>query len=135
MSQQPSQSPPRTDNYAAGMNQAMSALSYLFGGILVYGGLGWLGAHFLHIGALLPIGMVFGIGLGVYLIIRHYGSPGERATADWIDQRENSRSEWARRAGRPTELGPRPDGTAAAAVSGAETGTAPPSAAQVLRRR
>jgi hypothetical protein len=35
-------------------------LSYLIGGVLVYGGLGWLGDHFLGTSFLLPLGIVLG---------------------------------------------------------------------------
>ena len=37
----------------AGMDQGMRVLSYLIAGVLVYGGLGWVGDHFLGTGFLL----------------------------------------------------------------------------------
>jgi hypothetical protein len=94
----------------------MSVLSYLLGGLIVYGGLGWVGAHFLHVMALLPIGIVLGTGLSVYLIVRHYGSPGKQATSDWIEQRKTDQARWAQIAGRPPELDDAagPDATPAA---------------------
>lgn len=60
---------------AQGMNQGMQMLSYLIAGIALYGFLGWLGDHFLGTGFLLPVGIVAGAGLGIYLVIR-------RATAE-----------------------------------------------------
>jgi F0F1-type ATP synthase assembly protein I len=62
-----------------GMNQGMQVLSYLVSGVLLYGGLGWLGDHFLGTGFLLPIGIVLGAGFGIYLVVKRFGateSPG-----------------------------------------------------------
>lgn len=56
-----------------GMDQAMRALSYLISGVVFWGGLGWLGDFLLKTNFLLPIGIVLGAGLGVYMIIRRYG--------------------------------------------------------------
>jgi ATP synthase protein I len=60
-----------------GMNLGMRVLSYLISGVAFYGFLGWLGDHFLGTGFLLPIGIVFGAGLGCYVIIRRFGSLDE----------------------------------------------------------
>lgn len=143
MSQQSSQPVPRrrSGTHADGIDQAMAVLSYLFGGIIVYGGLGWVGAHFLHAGVLLPIGIVFGVGLGVYLIVRHYGSPGEQAATDWIEQRNAVQDEWTERSGRPAELGRSNDPNAGRAPAAAPAGTGSGeqstrrTASEVLRRR
>lgn len=52
------------------MDQGMRVLSYLISGVLFYGALGWVGDHFLHTAFLLPIGIVLGAGLGIYLTIK-----------------------------------------------------------------
>jgi F0F1-type ATP synthase assembly protein I len=66
----------------AGMDQGMRVLSYLIAGVLVYGGLGWAGDHFLGTHFLLPIGIVLGAAGGCYVIIRRYGQlPGVSAVA------------------------------------------------------
>ncbi|MBO0812778.1 MAG: hypothetical protein J2P23_12135 [Microlunatus sp.] len=84
-----------------GMAKGMSILSYLLGGILVYGGLGWVGDHFLHLAFLLPVGIFVGIGLSMYLIIVRYGDLGS-ASADALAARKKAtESDWARKAGRP----------------------------------
>ncbi len=57
----------------AGMDQGMRVLSYLIAGVLVYGGLGWVGDHYLGTSFLLPIGIVLGAAGGCYVIIRRYG--------------------------------------------------------------
>ena len=54
----------------AAMDQGMRALSYLISGVLLYGALGWVGDHFLHTNFLLPIGIVVGAALGIYVVIR-----------------------------------------------------------------
>ena len=57
-----------------GMNQGMQVLSDLISGVLLYGGLGWLGDHFLDTGFLLPIGVVLGAGFGIYLVLKRFGA-------------------------------------------------------------
>ena len=52
------------------MDQGMRVLSYLISGVLLYGALGWVGDHFLHTRFLLPIGIVVGAALGIYLTIK-----------------------------------------------------------------
>ena len=46
-----------------------AVVSYLIGGMLLYGGIGWLVGRWTHIAALLPIGLLLGIGLSLGLII------------------------------------------------------------------
>ena len=62
-----------------GMNQGLRVLSHLIAGVLLYGGLGWLGDHLLHTSFLLPIGIVGGAALGIYVTIRRITA--EAATA------------------------------------------------------
>jgi len=59
-------SPPST----AAMDQGMRVLSYLISGVIFYGALGWVGDHFLRTSFLLPIGIIVGAGLGIYLTIK-----------------------------------------------------------------
>ncbi|WP_172804044.1 hypothetical protein [Auraticoccus monumenti] len=51
----------------------MRVLSYVLAGPVVYGGLGWVGDHFLGTQFLLPVGAVLGIVLSVYMIVKRYG--------------------------------------------------------------
>jgi ATP synthase protein I len=44
-------------------------LSYMLGGMILYGGIGWLIGHWTGISILFPLGMILGIGLSVALII------------------------------------------------------------------
>jgi F0F1-type ATP synthase assembly protein I len=64
-----------------GMNQGMQVLSYLISGVVLYGGLGWLGDHFLGTGFLLPIGIVLGAGFGIYLVVKRFGATAASAAA------------------------------------------------------
>ena len=57
-----------------GMNQGMQVLSYLIAGVLLYGGLGWLGDRYLGTGFLLPVGIVLGAGFGIYLVVKRFGA-------------------------------------------------------------
>ncbi|SDE19427.1 hypothetical protein SAMN04489747_2761 [Auraticoccus monumenti] len=58
---------------AAGEREGMRVLSYVLAGPVVYGGLGWVGDHFLGTQFLLPVGAVLGIVLSVYMIVKRYG--------------------------------------------------------------
>jgi len=95
--------PPRPDEPSpglgemAGMDLGMRVLSYLIAGVLVYGGLGWLGDHLLGTGFLLPIGIVLGAAGGCYVIVKRYG---QVATAAALPVRRTAGGRAIRR-GRP----------------------------------
>ena len=62
-----------------GMNQGMQVLSYLIAGVLLYGGLGWVGDHYLGTRFLLPVGIVLGAGFGIYLVVKRFGAEARGA--------------------------------------------------------
>lgn len=69
---------PRGDDEAAGANQGWVALSYLIGGISVWGFIGWLVDRWLHTGGIATaIGAVLGAAGGVYLIVRRLAPDAE----------------------------------------------------------
>jgi F0F1-type ATP synthase assembly protein I len=51
-------------------------LSYMLGGMALYGGIGWLVGKWTGITVLFPIGMILGIGLSVALIIFRFTRSG-----------------------------------------------------------
>lgn len=57
-----------------GMNQGVQVLSYLIAGIGIYGFLGWLVDHFLGTGFWLPVGIVAGAALSIYVVIRRFST-------------------------------------------------------------
>jgi ATP synthase protein I len=73
-----SPSSPRGDDEAAGASQGWVALSYLIGGIAVWGFIGWLVDRWLHTGGIATaIGAVLGAAGGVYLIVRRLAPDAE----------------------------------------------------------
>lgn len=52
----------------------MIVLSYVLSGLLLYGGLGWLGDWYFGVSWLLPLGLIVGLMASIYLIIKRYGS-------------------------------------------------------------
>ena len=56
-----------------GRNVGMTVFSYLLAGMLVYGGLGWLIAHWTGLSLFFPLGMLFGLALTIWLVIYRYG--------------------------------------------------------------
>ena len=56
-----------------GADQGYRALSILIAGLLVYGGLGWLLDRWLGTSWWLPIGLVLGVALGIYLVVVRFG--------------------------------------------------------------
>jgi F0F1-type ATP synthase assembly protein I len=81
----------------------MGVLSYLFGGVLVYGGLGYLGWHYLDQVWMVPIGVLVGIGLAFVLIIRRYARSDviEAEVEQMIAERDRKRAFWAAEARKP----------------------------------
>jgi F0F1-type ATP synthase assembly protein I len=71
----PTQDQPRSQwgESSAGLNQGMRVLSYLIGGVVLYGLLGWVGDRYLHTSFLLPVGIIGGAALAIYVIIRRFG--------------------------------------------------------------
>lgn len=63
----------RVGETGASSDQGLAILSYLFAGIGLYGGLGWLGDHAFGTGFLLPVGLVIGMAISLYGIIKRYG--------------------------------------------------------------
>lgn len=57
-----------------GRDQGMTILSYLIAGIALYGGLGWLADNHFGTRLWLPIGLVTGMAVSLYVIIKRYGS-------------------------------------------------------------
>jgi F0F1-type ATP synthase assembly protein I len=72
---QPQPDQPRSDHAAAQTQRTAreadgwQILSYMLGGMILYGGIGWLVSHFTGIAVLFPVGMILGIGLSVAMII------------------------------------------------------------------
>jgi len=69
------------------MGTGWTIFSYLIAGMLAYGGLGWVIAHFTHIALLFPIGMLVGLAISVGWIIYRYGRPFEQGNPPKGDDR------------------------------------------------
>jgi ATP synthase protein I len=54
-------------------NAGWSIFSYLISGLVFYGGAGWLIGRWTHLALLFPLGMLAGIGVGVFAVIYKYG--------------------------------------------------------------
>jgi ATP synthase protein I len=54
---------------------AYGALSYILAGPLLYGGLGWVADHLLGTILFLPVGIVGGLALSIFVIYRRFGTP------------------------------------------------------------
>ena len=52
-----------------------AVMSYLIGGMALYGFIGWLIGRWTHIAVLFPIGMLLGLGLALALIIFRFARP------------------------------------------------------------
>lgn len=62
--------PPEGDG---GQNVGMTVFSYLLAGMVAYGGIGWLIAHWTGLSLFFPLGMLFGLALTIWLVIYRYG--------------------------------------------------------------
>jgi ATP synthase protein I len=63
---------------AANRGTGSEVVSYLIAGLLAYGGIGWLVAHFTHIQLFIPIGMLVGVALSLGWVVYRYGRAGDR---------------------------------------------------------
>jgi F0F1-type ATP synthase assembly protein I len=85
MNQPPRHDEPSGSAGSQGMNQGLQVLSYLIAGIGVYGFFGWLGDHFLGTAFLLPLGIIVGAGLGIYVVIKRFTAEPGPGTGDEPD--------------------------------------------------
>jgi len=68
--------PGQPDDYPSGAGQGWTALSYLIGGMLVWGFIGWLIDQWLDTGGVATgIGVVLGMAGGIILVVRRLGTP------------------------------------------------------------
>lgn len=58
-----------------GASAGWTILSYLIGGMALYGALGWLIGRWTGIDLLFPVGMLFGLGLAILMVFLRYGRP------------------------------------------------------------
>ena len=73
--QQPPSDPPEDDAQPPNSGSGYLAISYLVGGMVVWGGIGWLVDNWLGTkGIAMGIGAVVGGAAGVYLIARRLGA-------------------------------------------------------------
>lgn len=75
--QQPPSDPRKDDapSPSQDLGAGWLAISYLIGGMLVWGGIGWLVDHWLGTGGIaMGIGAVIGGAAGIYLIVRRLGA-------------------------------------------------------------
>ena len=54
-------------------NAGWTIFSYLIAGMAFYGGVGWLVSRWTHIALIFPVGMLVGLGVGVFAVIYKYG--------------------------------------------------------------
>lgn len=52
-----------------------TVVSYLIGGMLLYGGIGWLVGRWTHIAVLFPVGMLVGMALALVLVVLRFARP------------------------------------------------------------
>ena len=65
-----------------GAGDSYGALSYIVAGPLLYGGLGWVGDHLLGTIFFLPLGVVGGLALSVFVIYKRYAAERPSKTSN-----------------------------------------------------
>jgi len=71
---QPSTAPISThDQAVVDSNTGLKIFAEIMAGILLYGGLGYLADRLLHTSFIVIIGLLFGIGLSMYLVFKRIG--------------------------------------------------------------
>jgi ATP synthase protein I len=69
------------------MGTGWSVFSYLISGLLAYGGIGWVIAHFTHVSLFFPIGMLVGLAISTGWIVYKYGRPHQQGNPPKGDDR------------------------------------------------
>jgi hypothetical protein len=63
----------RPDEAGTGPGVGSEAFSYIAAGLVAYGGIGWVVAHFTHIELFFPIGMLVGVAISLWWVVYKYG--------------------------------------------------------------
>jgi ATP synthase protein I len=71
------------------MGTGWSVFSYLISGLLAYGGIGWVIAHFTHVSLFFPIGMLVGLAISTGWIVYKYGRPHRTPRREMIGDRRS----------------------------------------------
>jgi ATP synthase protein I len=72
---------------AQGLDTGWTVFSYLIGGMLAYGGIGWLIGRAVHVALLFPLGMIVGMAISIAYIIHRYGRQGLGGTGGKVSPR------------------------------------------------
>jgi F0F1-type ATP synthase assembly protein I len=67
---------------AQGLDTGWTVFSYLIGGMLAYGGIGWLIGRAVHVALIFPLGMLVGMAISIAFIIHRYGHGANGAGKD-----------------------------------------------------
>jgi F0F1-type ATP synthase assembly protein I len=67
---------------AQGLDTGWTVFSYLIGGMIAYGGIGWLIGRAVHVALIFPLGMIVGMAISIAYIIHRYGRGAEGAGKD-----------------------------------------------------
>ncbi len=67
------------DPPGSGDQDPWAAFGYLVSGVALYGFLGWVVGRWLHADYWIPIGIVVGLGFGLYLVFTRYRFRGDDA--------------------------------------------------------
>ncbi len=80
------------EDASSGAGLGWAATATLLGGLVVWGGIGWLLDHWWGTRFATPIGAVLGMALGVYAVVMRYGraTPGSTARPTEGDSRAES---------------------------------------------
>lgn len=65
--------PPQPGHQASADSGAWDIVAYLLSGMLVWGGVGWLLDEWLNVTFFLPIGLLLGTGLALYIVYQRFG--------------------------------------------------------------
>jgi len=63
---------PESEQALVDSNTGMKIFAEMLAGVLLYGGLGYLGDRLLHTSFLVVIGLLLGLGLSMYLVFRRF---------------------------------------------------------------
>lgn len=76
------QEPPAAPEEKSPQGDPWQAFSYLVGGVLLYGALGWLADRWLGTSFLVMVGILLGAGLGVFMVFKTFGVASDESRGE-----------------------------------------------------
>ncbi|MET0862985.1 MAG: AtpZ/AtpI family protein [Nakamurella sp.] len=81
---------PKVRPASKGADEGWAVLSTLISGFVIFGGIGWLLDQWWGTRLMVPIGLIVGMALSIYAVVKQFGGPGSEMEAEQTAKTERA---------------------------------------------